>query len=89
MIKLDPHTNRSPSCDSHACHMHAHCFVPAHAKFAHEFLTLFHRPCAVAPQPYAETYRFNVLVARIRPRTGYFRFTSHVLLAALPPYTYS
>ena len=24
----------------------AFCFVPAHAKFAHEFLTLFHRPCA-------------------------------------------
>ena len=36
--------NRSLSRDSHACH--AHCFVPAHAKFAHEFLTLFHRPCA-------------------------------------------
>ena len=29
---------------SHACL--AHCFVPAHAKFAHEFLALFHRPCA-------------------------------------------
>ena len=27
-----------------ACH--AHCFVPAYAKFVHEFLTLFHRPCA-------------------------------------------
>ena len=36
--------NRSVSWLSHACH--AHCFVPAHAKFAHEFLTLFHRPCA-------------------------------------------
>ena len=23
-----------------------HCFVPADAKFALEFLTLFHRPCA-------------------------------------------
>jgi len=31
---------------THACHTHAHCFVPAHAKFAHDFLTLFHRPCA-------------------------------------------
>ena len=29
---------------SHACH--AHCFAPAYAKFAHEFLTLFHWPCA-------------------------------------------
>ena len=28
--------NRSLSRDSHACHMHAH-FVPAHAKFTHEF----------------------------------------------------
>ena len=36
--------NRSLSRDSHACHVH--CFVPAHAKFAHEFLTLFHRACA-------------------------------------------
>ena len=25
---------------------------------------------SVAPQPYAETYRFNVLVARAHPRTG-------------------
>ena len=38
--------NRSLSRDCHACHIHAHCFVPAHAKFAHDFLTLFHRPCA-------------------------------------------
>ena len=32
---------------------------------AHKVLTP-----AVAPQPYAETFRFNVLVARARPRTG-------------------
>ena len=36
--------NRSLSRDSHTCH--EHCFVPDRAKFAHEFPTLFHRPCA-------------------------------------------
>ena len=36
--------NRSLSRDSHTCH--EHCFVPDRAKFAHEFATLFHRPCA-------------------------------------------
>ena len=37
--------NRTQSRDSLMLSI-AFCFVPAHAKFAHEFLTLFHRPCA-------------------------------------------
>ena len=28
----------------------------------------------VTPQPYLGMYRFNVLVARIRPHIGYFHF---------------
>ena len=32
---------------SHACHVHSVLFLPTgYAKFAHEFLKLFHRPCA-------------------------------------------
>ena len=52
-----PNPRRSSACDytcvirnrtlSHdSCLPCAFCFVPAYAKFAHEFLTLFHRPCA-------------------------------------------
>ena len=54
-----PNPRRSSACDS-TCVLTRidHClvtlsglpcafyFVPAYAKFAHEFLTLFHRPCA-------------------------------------------
>ena len=53
-----PNPRRSSTCDctcvltridhclvTLSCLPCTFCFVPAYAKFAHEFLTLFHRPC--------------------------------------------
>ena len=68
--------NRSLSHDSHA--YHALCFVLAHAKFAHEFLTLFHRPCATLA--FLADFTLSDSTAPIRLIVKLFSLTNYTLL---------
>ena len=57
------------------------CVFPVHAKFAHEFLTLFHRPCATYLElSYVADFTLSDSTAPIRFIVIIFSLANYTLL---------